>query len=157
MDCLLKINDRSLHPFLSLSLLSPISWSPPPTSSQLELNSRDKTCSDQEAVLSAILTMRKWPLFWNFPVTITSNLNLSLYKYECTKHLLFCNQDFGVQCSTPSPLYLFICEESHFTKFRTTNTLLSDIFWWVLIVLLVLVLGIKSTPSPKTWTRTGWA
>ena len=66
------------------------------TSLQLGLNCIHKSCSDQEAVLSAHITMRNSPLFWSFPVTITSNLNLSLYKYGCTEHLPYSNQDLGV-------------------------------------------------------------
>ena len=49
------------------------------TSSQLGLNFRDKACSDQEAVLGAHITIME---FWNFPVTVTSNLNLSSYMFD---------------------------------------------------------------------------
>ena len=63
----------------------------PLTSSQLGLNCRDKTCSDQEDVLSAHITMREGPPFWNFPVSVTSILNL--YKNWYTEHLPYRNQD----------------------------------------------------------------
>ena len=82
--------------------------------------------------------MMEWPLFGNFPVTVTSNLNLTLYKYGCTEHLPYSNQDLEVQSPTPSKLDLYICEESRFTKFRIY-------FGGVLIVLLVLVLFVTET------------
>ena len=91
------------------------------------------------------MTMREWPLFLNFPVTVTLNLNLSLFKYGCTEHLSYSNQDLGVQCPTSLMLDFCICEESRFTKFRTNNTPLSDIFWWGLIVLLVLTFVVTET------------
>ena len=100
--------------------------------------SGDKTTFDQEAAFSAHITIREWPLIRNFPVTVTSNLNLTLYKYGCTEHLPYSNQDLGVQCPTPSKLDLYICEESRFTKFRIY-------FGGVLIVLLVLVLFVTET------------
>ena len=111
----------------------------PLTSSQLPLNCRDKTCSDQEAVFNAHITIWRSGFYFEILLFLSPQTILIPVKYGCIEHLSYSYQDLGVQCPISFKLDLYFV--SYITKYGESYYSCSC----------CVSNNIELTSSPKTW------